>query len=416
MNTTKVCDNTYRFSVNAEPNSLLFESLWPIPEGVSMNSYIVKGDKTAIIDGVCGWDGVPESLLDQLKKAEIALEDIDYVVINHMEPDHSEWLKDFAAMRSDFKIYTHQKSKILLERLLDVTQEIHAVKTGDTLDLGQGHVLSFVEIPNVHWPETIATFDTKTKTLFSCDAFGSFKSVPDDLFTDSMSSDEIADYENETLRYYANIIGAFSAPVKSAVKKLVPLGDISTIAPGHGLIWRENTDHIVDLYSKYAAYSNGPAEKAVTIIWASMYGNTGKAVPEAVKALEEEGVQVFVHKVPESHISYIIRDVWQSSGVIIAGPTYEYKLFPGLVSALDELGKKKAKNRKAFHFGSYGWKSGSQAEIDEINERLKMKWEFLEPVTFIGSPSEDDISVIRSRCAELAHSVIDWIAETEQAS
>ncbi len=409
MTTTKVTDNTYRFSVNAEPNSLLFESLWPIPEGVSMNSYIVKGDKAAIIDGVCGWDGVPESLFAQLKKADIALESIDYVVINHMEPDHSEWIKSFAAIRSDFTIYTHAKSKVLLENLFGITQDIVPVKSGDTLDLGQGHVLAFEEIPNVHWPETIATFDTKTKTLFPCDAFGSFKSVPDNPYTDELSEEEIKSFEEETLRYYANIVGAFSVPVQKAIKKVEPLLPVNIIAPGHGLIWRGNAERVISMYSDFASYSAGPAQKAVTLIWASMYGNTGKAVPAAVKALEDAGAAVYVHKVPESHVSYILRDVWKSSGVVIAGPTYEYNLFPGLVNVLDELGKKKAKNRKAFHFGSYGWKSGSQSEIDEINERLKMKWEFLEPVTFIGSPGDNDIAEIASSCTKLAQSVIEWV-------
>lgn len=408
MDITQVTENSFRFSVNAAPNSLLFESMWPIPEGVSMNSYIIKGEKSAIIDGVCGWDGVPESLFEQLDKANISLDSITVVVINHMEPDHSGWIANFAKIQPNFTIYTHAKSKILLERFFGITQPIVAVKSGDTLDLGNGHVLAFAEIPNVHWPETIATFDTKTQTLYPCDAFGSFKSIPEAPYDDQMSEQEVDSFEQETLRYFSNIVGAFSVPVKKALDKVRTL-PVKIIAPGHGLVWRKNWKKIFNHYERFVSYAQGPAKKAVTVIWGSMYGKTGEAVPAAIQTLKEEGIEVYEHKVPESHVSYIIRDVWQSSGVIIAAPTYEYKLFPPMVAVLDELGKKKAQNRKAFHFGSYGWKPGSQEEIEEIASRLKMNWEFSSPVLFIAAPTPEDIQKVKDGSRDLARRVKNWV-------
>ena len=179
MNITQVTDGIYHLSANAY--DMLFESLWPIgKEGVSMNSFVVKGEKIAIVDGVCGWDGVPETLFKQFNAMDLDPNAIDYVIVNHMEPDHSGWLQDFKKIRNDFTIVTSEKAVPLLEHFYDITDnKIITVGDGSTLDLGDGRVLAFAEIPNVHWPETIATFDTKSGTLLPCDAFGSFGAVKD---------------------------------------------------------------------------------------------------------------------------------------------------------------------------------------------------------------------------------------------
>ncbi len=407
MKTTEVTDGVWRLSANI--HDILFEAMWPIPHGFSMNSYIVKGEKVAIIDGVCDWDGVPETLFDQFDQMNVKPEEIDYVIINHMEPDHSGWLKDFKKIRSDFTIVTTKKAKELLEAFFQIDNNIQIVASGDTLDLGDGRVLAFEEIPNVHWPETMATFDTKSGTLFPCDAFGSFGAISDDApFDDSVSEEDLAFFEHEATRYYANIVGAYSAPAKKAVIKTESL-PVKIIAPGHGLVWRKDPQRIVDDYKRYAAYSKGPAKEEITVIWGSMYGNTEQGVEPVVEAIKGEGVKVNVHRVPDTHYSYILRDVWNSSGVVVAMPTYEYKMFSPMAVALDELGRKKAFNRRAFRFGSYGWSGGAQKELDEIIAKYKMGWEFLEPVEFKGAPSEADIETIRRRGAELAVAVKAWV-------
>ncbi len=410
MDTSYVAENTYRVSINAK--DLLFESMWPVPTGVSMNSYIIQGEKTAIIDGVCGWDGVPETFFRLLDDIKIDLDSIDYVVVNHTEPDHSEWLTSFRKLKPNFTIYASSKAKNLLQSFFHIENEIIEVKSGDTLDLGGGHVLQFEDIPNVHWPDTIATFDTKTGTLFPCDLYGSFGSISDAPYDDQMTQEEIDSFEPESLRYYANIIGAFSTSVQRAIKKLDPL-PINIIAPGHGIVWRKNPQEIVDQYSRYARYSKGPAEEAVTVIWSSMYGNTEQGVAAVLKGIEEAGFQSYVHNVPESHVSYILRDVLKSSAVVIASPTYEYDLFPAMAAVVDEIAKKKIHNRPSFHFGSYGWKTASQKGLDELNERLKMNWQFIEPVNFICAPLPEDLQKIEQRGKELVQMAKEWIATSE---
>lgn len=407
MNISTVTDGIYRLSANAE--KILFEGLWPIPNGVAMNSYIVKGEKTAIIDGVCGWDGVPETLFEQFDQVGIEADTIDYVIINHMEPDHSGWLEDFRKIRPDFKIVTSEKAVDLLEAFYGIENEVIVVGDGDTLDLGDGRVLAFAEIPNVHWPETIATFDTKSGTLMPCDAFGSFGSIGDAPYDDQLTDEQIDFYEKEAVRYYANIVAAFSLPTKKAIEKCGPL-PIKIIAPGHGIVWRKNPQKIVDDYSRYVAYQKGPAKEEVTLIWGSMYGMTEKAVRPAIEALEAEGISVHAHRVPETAWGDIIASAWTSTGIVLAMPTYEYKMFPPMAAVLEELGKKKIQGRRCFRFGSYGWSGGAEKELKEIHDRQKMKWEFLESVEFKGSPKSEDIELIRSRCKELAAHIKEAVA------
>ena len=410
MQNAQVADGVIRLSTSAEPNSLLFESMWPIPHGVSMNSYLVKGERTAIIDGLCGWDGVPETLFRLLDELDIPLDSLDYVIVNHMEPDHSGWLKQFAKIRPSFTLIAHERAKPLLASYYGITDNIRTVASGDTLDLGQGRVLAFEEIPNVHWPETIATYDTKSKAIFPCDAFGMFGSISDEApFDDQLTSEQLEFYEQETARYYANIVAAFSMPVRKALAKVAKL-DVRIIAPGHGIIWRKNPQKIIDDYTRYASYSKGPAKAEITVIWGSMYGMTAKGVEPVIAGIESEGLTVHNHNVVESHLSFILQSVWQSSGVVLAMPTYEYKMFPPMFAVLDEILKKKARNRKAFRFGSYGWAEGAQKELDHLCELHRANWDFLEPVTFVGEPTTEDLALIRQRGRELALKVKQWVA------
>jgi flavorubredoxin len=258
----------------------------------------------------------------------------------------------------------------------------------------------------------MATFDTKSGTLFPCDAYGSFGAVEEDAaYDDQLTQEQIDFYESEASRYYANIVGAFSAPTLKAIAKTESL-PVKIIAPGHGIVWRKNPQKIIDDYKRYAHYSKGPAKEEVTVIWGSMYGNTEKGVHSVVEGLKSEGIKVHVHKVPETDFSFIHRDAWNSSGIVIASPTYEYKLFSPVAVVLEELGRKKTLNRKAFSFGSYGWTGGAQRELAEIVERNKMKWDFLEPVEFKGAPTTSDHDLLRQRGRELARAVKEWVASS----
>lgn len=402
MHVSQVTDGVYQLSINIE--NMLFEGLWEVPNGVSMNSYIVKGEKTAIIDGVCGWDGVPEHFFDLLKELDIQPESIEYVILNHMEPDHTGWIEDLRKIHKDFQVICTKKGAPLLEAFFNHTENIRIVGDGDTLDLG-GHVLEFAEIPNVHWPDTMATFDHTTGTLFSCDAFGSYGRVDHGNYDDLLSEEDLKWYEEEAVRYYANIVAAFSMFVEKAINKCAGL-PIKIIAPGHGVVWRKDPMRIVEDYKRYVAYQKGPARKEITVLWGSMYGMTEKGVKKVVELLEkEEDIKINVHQVPQTSWGQILKSVWTSTGVVLAMPTYEYKMFPPMAAALEELGKKKAVNRLAFRIGSYGWSGGAQRELDYITEHLKMNWSFIDPVEFKGAPTEADLKDIEVGVKALAQAV-----------
>lgn len=391
MNVSTVVEDIFQLSINVE--NILFEGLWEIPNGVSLNSYIIKGEKTAIVDGVCGWDGAPESLFALMEELHIAPESIEYLIVNHMEPDHSGWIEAFKKIHSDFKVVCSKKAKELLESFYNHTDNIICVQDGDTLDLGNGHILSFTETPNVHWPDTMVTFDTLSGTLFTCDAFGTFGTVTGSNYDDMLGEEDIAFYENEAVRYYSNILASLTVQVKQAIEKCSHL-PFRIIAPGHGIVWRKNPHRIVEVYSKYASYQSSVNREEITIIWGSMYGMTEKAVLYAIEVLKELQIKVHVLRVPEISWGTILAAAWTSSGIILAMPTYEYKMFPPLAAVLEELGRKKVYNRKAFRFGSYGWSGGAEKELAEIMTRQKMNWEFIKSVEFKGSPREKDLFLI----------------------
>lgn len=402
MNITKVTEDIFQLSMNLE--DILFEGLWDIPNGTSVNSYIIKGEKTAIVDGVIGWNGIPGDLLKALEEIEVDAKTIEYAIVNHMEPDHSGWIGDLIKVNPNIKFISTQKGADLLDAFFDLKENIQVVKDNDTLDLGNGHVLTFVEIPNVHWPDTMVTYDEKTGVLFSCDAFGSFGSVDESNYDDLLDEAKLEYYEDEAVRYYSNIVASFTMPVNKAIEKCGAL-DIKTIAPGHGIVWRKNPQRIVDDYARYASYQKGPAKEEITVLWGSMYGMTEKAVNYIVEKLEAEGIKVNIHRVPQTPAGTILKSMWTSTGVVLAMPTYEYKMFPPMASILDELGRKKVHGRIAFRTGSYGWSGGAQKELDEIIDRCKMKWDFIDPVEFKGVPREEDFKAIDAGIKELVSKV-----------
>jgi anaerobic nitric oxide reductase flavorubredoxin len=400
---SQVTDKIFRLSANIE-SDVLFEGIWPLPHGCSMNSYVVKGREVAIVDGVCDWDGVPETLFAQLDQIGVDVKDVRYVVINHTEPDHTGWIKAFQKITDNFEVVITQKGKALAEAFYGLDVKYRTVGSGDRIDLGDGMTLLFEETPNLHWPDTMMTFEESTGTLMPCDAFGSYGAIGNSPYDDQLEEDQLCFFEEEALRYYANIVARFSPSVTRAIKKLEGL-DIRAIAPGHGLVWRRDPQRIVSLYERFASYCSGPAEPVVTVLWGSMYGNTEKAVAPILEGIASQGVKAIVHQVPQSHISEIMASVWRSTGVVLAMPTYEFKMFPPMAAVVDELGRKLMNGKLAFRAGSYGWSGGAQRELDEIGERLKMKWQFLEPVEFKGALTEADRELLVARGAELARLV-----------
>ncbi|UFS71666.1 FprA family A-type flavoprotein [Geomonas sp. RF6] len=404
MAAAHISHGLYRLSVNLF-NDTLFEGMWPLPQGCSMNSYVVKGYDVAMVDGVWGMDpAAPAALYRQLQGMGSDVGDIRYVVINHAEPDHTGWLKSLLEMTERVEIVATEKGVEIARSFYGADANYRVVHTGDTIDLGKGKILRFVETPNVHWPETMVTYEEFTGAVLSCDLFGSFGALGMAMCDDQMSGEQLGGYEDEALRYYSNVLAHFSPSVARAIETVKEL-DPAIIAPAHGPIWRGNPQRIMELYRRFTSFVDGPAEPVVTVIWGSMYGNTEKAIDPIVRGVTSEGVEAVVHRVPQTHVSHILASAWRSTGIILAMPTYEFKMFPPMAAVLEDLGRKQVINKLAFRVGSFGWSGGAQRELEEIVERQKMKWQFLEPVEFRGDAGVETLDLLKERAAHLARAV-----------
>jgi len=262
---------------------------------------------------------------------------------------------------------------------------IKIIAEGDSLDLG-GKTLRFIEAPWLHWPETMFTYEATTQTLFPCDAFGGY-GIPDKGIYDG-DYDDLGYFEAESLRYYTNIVAAFSKPVLNAGDKLADL-PLRIVAPSHGLVWNKNPQRIVDLYLKWSGYGKGSAEKGVTLLHGSMYGNTDKMLAEVKRGLEASGVPVTAHDVATTPVSYILPALWINQAVMIGAPTYEGTLFPTMQMVLHMAEIKRVFNKQAAYFGSYGWGGGATRFLKAQCE--KMNWELGEVLDFAGQPSAEDL-------------------------
>lgn len=398
MKKIEIADGIHMLSICVE--NILFEGMWDLANGVTLNSYIVKGDKIAIIDGVIGWDGVPETLYKSLEEMDINPKEIDYVIVNHMEPDHSGWVENFKKVNDNFTIICTDKAAKLVTSFYGNEERIKVVKEGDTLDLGKGKTLSFHPTPNVHWPDTMLTYESNTKTLFSCDMYGAFGKIDEHYFDDELTAEEVEFFEMEGIRYFSNVMATFVPMVRKSIQKTKEL-DINIIAPGHGPLYRQNPQKIIEDYLRFCQYSEGAGKKEISILWGSMYGMTEKAIAFVEKVLEREGIKVNKLKMPLESESEMLATVFRSAGIIIAAPTYEYKMFPPVAAALDEVGRKKVSGKAAFYFGSYGWSGGAEKELNEIVERNKMKWDFVEGVEFEGCPKDEVLNKIEEGVLQL---------------
>ena len=402
MTSEKIADGIYWTGSNVYTQEL-FEGIWPIPHGVSINSYIVKSDKTALIDLVKSGGGPSsENILAQLKDIGIDVRKIDYLILNHLEPDHTGYTATLRELNPGIQIITSEKGVPLVKAFYGISDGVRAVKDGEELDLGKGKVLQFFYAPNVHWPETMVTYEKSNKILFPCDAFGSFGAFKGYIFDDQVPPEDKEFWEAETLRYYANIVATFSTSVLNAIKKLGGL-DIKIIAPSHGLIYRKNPGQIIADYVRYANYMSDYQEPEITVIWGSMYGNTENIMRAVLRGIAHEGVEVHVHKVPETDASFVLADAWKSAGLVIAMPTYEYSIFPPMAYVLDLMKLKHFWHKKVLRVGSFGWVGGAQKHYVEKTD--KMFWDCVGPLEYQGAPKPEDLKKGEELGRELAKQV-----------
>lgn len=363
----QITEKIYYVGVN-DRNKTLFEGLWPLPCGVSYNAYLVVDEKVALIDTVEADFFMP--FLENIREV-LGDRPIDYVVVNHMEPDHSGSLALLRQFYPNIEIVGNKKTFDMMAGFYHLTSGLKEVKNGDSIALGDLS-LNFVLTPMVHWPETMVTLCGTT--LFSGDAFGCFGALNGAVIDENMNCDYFWD---EMERYYSNIVGKYGTPVQMALKKLAGI-QLDYICSTHGPVWHQYIEKVVGIYDRLSKYE---AEPGLVICYGTMYGNTERAAEVIARAASEAGVKnIVMHNVSQTHHSYIIRDVFRYKGLIVGAPTYNTGLYHEMDVLLSELLQKDIKGRYLGWFGSYGWASKAVAEIAKWNDE-KLKYEAVgEPV------------------------------------
>lgn len=401
MKAYSISDFIYGIHADIETTDL-FEGIWPIPQGVSLNSYVVRGEKTALIDLFRDWSDASGQVERALASVGLDFGSADYLILNHLEPDHTGWLREFREKNPRAEILATPKGVNLIKSFYHIDRGLRAVKDGDTLDLGGGKVLTFFETPNIHWPETMVTWEPLSGTVFSCDAFGSFGALGDKLFDDEFTPEELAFFEKETLRYYANIVSSFSVFVERGIQKLAGL-PVKVVAPSHGMVWRKNPKTIIDRYLRYASYAKGPGEKEIAVIWGSMYGNTKQGLDAVIRGIESQGIPYSIHRIPDENVSWVLADAYKSAGLVLAMPTYEYAMFPPMAYVLDIFRRKHIYGKTVLRIGSWGWVGGAKKEYDAAIEGLK--WTSRDSLEWAGAPNGEDLAALEEAGRNLAKTV-----------
>ena len=354
------------FWIGANDHRLaLFENAHPIPNGVSYNSYVLLDEKTVLFDTV-DW-AVCRQFLENLEHV-LNGRPLDYIVVNHFEPDHGASLEEVILRHPEATIICSTKAVNIIKQFnIAVNKDFDTVKEGDTRCFGK-HTVAFVEAPMVHWPEVMVTFDTTNGVLFSADAFGSFGALDGKLFNDEVNFDR--DWIDDARRYYTNIVGKYGVFVQKLLTKASGL-DIKMICPLHGPVWRNNLEYFIDKHDKWSKYE--PEEKGVLIAYASMYGNTEAAAQCLAAKLVEKGcTNVKVYDVSNTHVSQLISESFKLSNIVLASVTYNTGLFPAMLDYLEDMKALEVQNRTIalMENGSWGPRAASHM-TNFINNNLK---------------------------------------------
>ncbi|ACB84286.1 FprA family A-type flavoprotein [Natranaerobius thermophilus] len=392
-NTVAITDKISWIGVN-DRVSELFEAIWPLPDGVSYNSYLINDEQVALVDTVK--DSEINTYLQNIKNV-IGNRSVDYLIINHMEPDHSGAIEALRREYPNITLVGNQKTLTFLEQFYGIVENIKIVDDGDQLQLGQ-HTLNFYLTPMVHWPETMMTYEQKEKILFSGDAFGGFGTLEGGIFDDEVNLDF---YQEEIRRYFTNIVAKYGPMVEKAISKLADL-DVKIIAATHGPVWREKPEQIIADYSRW---SRQETEPGVVVVYGSMYGNTETMVDTICRRLAEKGIKnIKVYNISKTHVSYIINDIWRYQGLILGSCAYNSRIFPPMDYLLCFLENKNIKNRLLGLFGSYTWSGGAMKRLQEFQKNTKL--ELIEPSVEVKSAPkkkdhEDCIKMAENMAAKL---------------
>ena len=353
----EIKNNVYYVGVN-DRNKAKFEGLWPLPEGVSYNSYLIVDDKVALIDTV-DLAFFPQ-FLDNIREV-IGDRPIDYIVINHMEPDHSGSMSLMRKYYPNVEVVGNKKSFNLLKGFYGPPFKEIEVKNGDEISLGK-HNLKFFITPMVHWPETMMTLDLTDNILFSGDAFGCFGALNGGVLDDNINCDE---FWLEMVRYYSNIVGKYGTPVQNALKKFNGV-QLDYLCSTHGPVWHTHLQRVLSEYDRMSRYDT---EEGVVICYGTMYGHTEAMAEVIAREVSNQGIKnVKVYNVSKTHHSYLIRDVFRYKALVVGAPTYNTGLYHEMEVFLSEIANRDIKNHVIGWFGSHGWASKAVSKIAEWNE------------------------------------------------
>ena len=356
----RISQRIFSVGVN-DTDKVLFEGLWPLPYGVSYNSYVVADEKVALIDTVEG--GFEDEFLSNIREA-IGDRPIDYLVVNNMEPDHSSLISYMLEKYPDMMIVANSKTVPMLKGYYDVPEDkVNVIAEGGELSLG-GCSLKFYMVPMVHWPETMVTWLEEENTVFSGDAFGTFGAVPGSIVDEEGT---LMEFKDEMIRYYSNIVGKYGKPVQTALKKLSGL-NVLRICSTHGPVWENEVAEVVSLYDRLSRYD---VDRGVCIVYGSMYGNTAAAAEALASELEKLGVPYAIHDLAgnnagELGISGALRDVFKYDTIVAGSPTYNNGIFPPVETFMRSLQARLIKNRRFYAFGSYTWAGSSVNQLNQM--------------------------------------------------
>ena len=343
----------------------LFENIFPIPRGVSYNSYVLLDEKTVLLDTVDA--SVAGQFFENLEHV-LDGRKLDYLIVNHMEPDHCAMIGDLVRRYPEVQVVGNAKTFGMIKQFFgtDFAERAVTVKEGDTLATG-AHTLHFVMAPMVHWPEVMVTYDEKDKVLFAADGFGTFGALNGNIFADEVDFDR--DWLDDARRYYTNIVGKYGASVQALLKKAAGL-EIAVICPLHGPIWRENLGYILEKYQKWSTYE--AEDQAVVILYATMYGNTASAADALAGRLAAKGVKkIAVYDVSNTHVSELISEIFRASHVVFAAPTYNGGIYPVMENLLADMKALAVQNKTVALMENGTWAPTTAKQMREKLAELK---------------------------------------------
>ena len=368
----------------------LFESQYVVPEGVSYNSYLILDEKVALMDtvdvrGMKEWE---KNLTETLAGRKV-----DYLVIQHLEPDHAGSIGRLLELYPDVTLVGNAKTFAMLPQFFDIDPNVKklTVAEGDTLSLGN-HTLTFVMAPMVHWPEVMVTYESTEKILFSADGFGKFG---------ALDSEDEEGWSCEARRYYFNIVGKYGAPVQALLKKAANL-DIQTICPLHGPVLKENLGYYIGLYDTWSSYR--PEDKGVLVTYASIHGNTAKAAEKFAEMLRAKGVEkVVVSDLAREDMAEVIEDAFRYDRMVVAGASYDGGVFPCMQDFLHHLQSKAYQNRTVGIIENGSWGPTAGRTMKAILETMKNVTIVDPMVTIKSTMKESDMPALEALADAIAN-------------